>query len=326
MMTAMRSALPGIAALVALCCTVNCASAQSYPARAVRLVTGDVGGTADVIARLLTPALSTQFGQQLVVENKGGANGGIAALAVSKAPPDGYTLLLYASALWLSPLMGEVSWDPVKDFAPISLVASAPNILVVHPSVPAKSVRELIALAKAKPGALNYASGGSGSSPHLAGELFKSMARVNIVRIAYKGTGPAVNDLISGQVQLMFGSAGAVTPHVKSGRLRALAVSSLKPSALAPGLTTLAASGVPGFVTLGLYPAFGPAALPAPIINRVHQELVQALSRPELKERFLAAGVEAVGGTPAELAALIKTEMTMWGKLFREAGIREDTK
>ena len=326
MMTAMRSALPGIAALVALCCAVNCAIAQSYPSRAVRLVTGDVGGTADVIARLLTPALSTQFGQQLVVENKGGANGGIAALAVSKAPPDGYTLLLYASALWLSPLMGEVSWDPVKDFAPISLVASAPNILVVHPSVPAKSVRELIALAKAKPGALNYASGGAGSSPHLAGELFKSMARVNIVRIAYKGTGPAVNDLISGQVQLMFGSAGAVTPHVKSGRLRALAVSSLKPSALAPGLPTLAASGVPGFVTLGLYPAFGPAALPAPIINRVHQELVQALSRPELKERFLAAGVEAVGGTPAELAALIKTEMTMWGKLFREAGIREDTK
>jgi tripartite-type tricarboxylate transporter receptor subunit TctC len=300
--------------------------AQNYPSRPVRLVTGDVGGTADVIARLLSPSLSARLGQQLVVENKGGANGGIAALTVSKAPPDGYTLLLYASALWLAPLMGEASWDPVRDFAPISLVASAPNILVVHPSLPVKNVRELIAIAKAHPGALNYASGGTGSSPHLAGELFKSMAHVNIVRITYKGTGPAVNDLLGGQVQLMFASAGAVTQHVKSGRLRALAVSSLKPSALAPGLPTLSASGLPGFVTLGLYPMFGPAATPQSVINRVHQEIVQETARPETKERFLGVGVEAVGGTPEELAAMIRAEMTMWGKLFKEAGIHGDSR
>jgi tripartite-type tricarboxylate transporter receptor subunit TctC len=313
----------GFVLIVASGLLTGTAHGQNFPAKPIRIVTGDVGGTADIIARMAALGLSPGLGQQVIVENRGGANGGVATQTVSRATPDGYTLLLYASALWLAPLMGNVPWDPVKDFAPVSLVASAPNVLVVHPSVPAKSVRELVALAKSRPGALNYGSGGLGGSPHLAGELFKSLARVNIVRVAYKGTGPAVNDLVGGHVQLMFASAGALNTYVKSGRLRALAVTSLKPSALAPGLPTVAASGLPGFVTVGYYPLFAPVATPAPVIHRLQQETEQTVNKPELKERLISAGVEPVGGTPEELAALIKTEMSMWGKLFREAGIRE---
>ncbi len=299
------------------------AGAQNFPSKPIRIVTGDVGGTADVIARMVANGIGPGLGQQVIVENRGGASGAIAVQAVSKAPPDGYTLLFYASALWLAPLMGNVPWDPVKDFAPVALAASAPNVLVVHPSLPARSVRELVALAKARPGALNYGSGGVGGSPHLAGELFKSMAGVDIVRIVYKGTGPAIIDLIGGHVQLMFSSAGALATHVRSGRLRALAVTSLKPSALAPGLPTVAESGVPGFVTVGYYPLFAPAATPASLVNRLQQEVAQTVGRPEMKERFINAGVEPVGGTPEELAALLKSEMTMWGKLFKQAGIRD---
>jgi tripartite-type tricarboxylate transporter receptor subunit TctC len=297
-------------------------AAQNYPTKPIRIITGDVGGTADVIARIVAQAMTPGLGQQVIVDNRGGASGAVATQAVSRAAPDGYTLLFYASALWLAPLMGNVPWDPVKDFAPVSLAASAPNVLVVHPSLPVKSVKELIALAKAKPGALNYGSGGAGGSPHLAGELFKSMAKVDIVRIAYKGTGPAVNDLLGGHVQLMFASAGALTSYVKSGRLRALAVTSLKPSALAPGLPPLAAT-VPGFVTVGYYPLFAPAATPASLIHRLQQEVAQVVHKPEVKERLINAGVEPVGGSPEELAALIKSEMVMWGKLFKEAGIHD---
>jgi tripartite-type tricarboxylate transporter receptor subunit TctC len=175
------------------------ACAQNFPSKPVRVVTGEVGGATDIAARLIAPGLTEALGQQVLVDNRGGGSGAIAALTVSRAAPDGQTLLFYASALWIVPLMQEVTWDPVKDFAPVTLAASAPNILVVHPSLPVKSVRELIALARARPGALNYASGGSGGSPHLAAELFKSMARVDIVRVSYKGGGPAVNDLIAGQ-------------------------------------------------------------------------------------------------------------------------------
>jgi len=320
----MRKARHCLVASAALVCLVNGADARDYPDRPIRLVTGEVGGTADVIARIIMPVMTASLGQQLVIDNRGGANGGIAAMTVARAPRDGHTLLLYASALWIAPLMGEASWDPIKDFAPVSLIASAPNILLVHPSLAANSVKELIALAKTQPGTLNYGSGGLGSSPHLAAELFKSMAGVQIMRIPYKGTGPAVNALVGGQVQVMFGSAGAVTAHVKAGRLRALAVSSLKPSVLAPGLPTVAESGVPGFVTLGLYPVFAPASTSTAIIQRVHREIAQALTQPQTRERLLGAGVEAVGGTPAELAALLRSEMAQWGKLFKQAGIRAE--
>ncbi len=298
------------------------AAAQDYPARPVRVVTGETGGAPDIIARLIAPALTANLGRQIVVDNRGGGNGAIAAQAVARAAPDGHTLLLYASALWLAPLMNGAPEDPLKDFAPVSLVASAPNIVVVHPSLPVKSVRELIALARAKPGALNYASGGLGSSPYLAGELFNAMAGVEIVRIGYKGGGPAVNDLIAGNVQLMFASASSVAEHLKSGRLRALALTSAQPSELAPGLPTVAASGVPGFVVVGLYPLFAPADTPAGLVSRIRNEFQHVVQRPDIRERLLRSGVEPVGGTPEALAQLLKAEIARWGRFFKARNVR----
>jgi tripartite-type tricarboxylate transporter receptor subunit TctC len=297
------------------------AGAQEYPTRPIRIVTGEVGGVPDIVARLIGPALTARLGKPIVVDNRGGGNGAIAAQAVARAAPDGHTLLFYASALWLAPLMNGVQEDPLKDFAPVSLVASAPNIVVVHPSLPVKSVRELIALAKARPRALNYASGGLGSSPHLAGELFNAMAGVEIVRIGYKGGGPAINDLIAGNVQLMFAAAGSVAEHVKAGRLRALALTSAQPSELAPGLPTVAASGLPGFITLGLYPVFAPGETPAALVNRIREEIHQAVQRADVRERLLRSGIEPAGGTPEELATLLKTEITRWGQFFRARSI-----
>jgi tripartite-type tricarboxylate transporter receptor subunit TctC len=212
----------------------------------------------------------------------------------------------------------------VKDFAPISMLAKTPNIVVVHPSLPVTSVKELIALARAKPGALNYGSGGTGSSIHLAVELFKQMAGVDITRIAYKGAGPALNDLLGGQVQMMFATAGSVTPHVRSGRLRALAVTSPQPSALAPGLPTVAASGVPGYEMEAIYALVAPLNTPAPIIKQLNRVIVQALDQADLKERFLNAGVEAAFGSPGDLAARFKSEIAAVGKLVKDAGIRAD--
>jgi tripartite-type tricarboxylate transporter receptor subunit TctC len=243
---------------------------------------------------------------------------------VSKAPPDGYTLLIDAASFWIGPLLQETPYDPVKDFAPVTLTDSAPNVLVVNPSLPVKSVKELIALAKARPGELNYGSSSTGSTPHLAAELFNMMAGVKIVRVPFKGSGPAVISLLGGQVQLMFATAGSVAPHVKSGRLRALAVASLQPSALAPGLPTIAASGVPGYEAVAFEGMFAPAKTPVAIIDRLNQEIVRVLNRAEVKERFFNAGVETVGSTPEEFAAAIKSNVAKWGKLIKDAGIRDE--
>ena len=243
---------------------------------------------------------------------------------MSKAPPDGYTLLIDAASFWIGPLLQETPYDPVKDFAPVTLTDSAPNVLVVNPSLPVKSVKELIALAKARPGELNYGSSSTGSTPHLAAELFNMMAGVKIVRVPFKGSGPAVISLLGGQVQLMFATAGSVAPHVKSGRLRALAVASLQPSALAPGLPTIAASGVPGYEAVAFEGMFAPAKTPVAIIDRLNQEIVRVLNRAEVKERFFNAGVETVGSTPEEFAAAIKSNVAKWGKLIKDAGIRDE--
>lgn len=313
-------------ALSALCLTLGVltsAFAQNYPLRPVRLITGDAGGTADITSRMIARGLAGYLGQQVIVDNRAGGGGAIAAQMVTKAPPDGYTLVLYSSALWIGPLLEDMPWDPVKDFAPVILVASAPTVLVVHPSVPVKSVRELIALAKARPGALNYASGGLGGAPHLAGELFKAKAGVNFVRVTYKGSGSAVADLLSGYVQLTFGSAASVAHYVKSQRVKALAVTSAQPSALTPDLPTIAASGVPGYVAVGYYPMFVAAGTPVNLINRLNQETLRVINMPEMKQQFLAAGVEPVGGTPGELASVLASEIAMWGKLFSDAGIRK---
>jgi tripartite-type tricarboxylate transporter receptor subunit TctC len=297
--------------------------AQTYPNKPIRMVTSAAGGSADFAARLIAQGLTGDLGQQVVVDNRGGSVSTSVAI-VAKAPPDGYTLLLYASSLWIAPLLQQVSYDPIKDFSPITLAASSPYILVVHPTVPVTSVKELIALAKAKPGELNYGSSGLGTANHLAAELFNAMAGVSIVHVPYKGAGPALNALIGGQLQVMFPSAGSVTSHIKSGRLKALGVTSAGPSALAPGLPTVAAAGVPGYESLLMIGVFTPAGVPAAIINRLNQEIVKALRKADTKERLFNAGVEAVGGTPAQLAASVKSEMVRLGKVIKDAGIRAE--
>ena len=241
-----------------------------------------------------------------------------------KSTPDGYTLILMSSTTMFAPLFGETNFDPVKDFAPISMVATNPNIVVVHSSVAATSIRELIALAKAKPGQLNYGSGGTGSSIHLAVELFKQMAGVDITRIAYKGAGPAMNDLLGGQVQLMFATAGSVMRHVTTGRLRALAVTSARPSPLAPGLPTVAEAGLPGYEMVAVYALAAPLKTPASIIKKLNDTVAQALTDAELKERFLTSGMEAVSSSPDALAARIKSEIATVARLVKDERIRAE--
>ena len=299
------------------------ASSQTYPSKPVRMVISGVAGTSNFAARLIAQGLTAALGQQVIVDGREG--GVIAAEFVAKAPPDGYTLHLNGSALWLLPFMrSHVPYDPVRDFAPITLAVSTPNILVVHPSVPAKSVKDLIALAAARPGELNCATGNAGTSNHLAAELFKAMARVSFVRVPYKGASPALNDLISGQVQLMFGSATSVAPHLESGRLRALAVTSAQPSALAPGLPTVAAAGVPGYASVAVFGVFAPARTPPAIIGRLHEHIVRVLHEADVRDRLFKAGSESVGSTPGEFAAAIKAEMAGLGRLITDAGIRDE--
>ncbi len=300
--------------------TTSTGSGQAYPNKPIRIVTTAPGSGNDLVARLVAPRLSENWGQPVIVDNRGIVAGEI----VAKAPPDGYTLLFYGSPLWISPLIRKhVPYDPVRDFLPITLTVNTPNILVIHPSVPAKSVKELIALAKTRPGELNYGSASPGSTSHLAAELFKAMAGVDMVRIPYKGSGLALNALLAGEFHLMFPNAGSVAPHAKTGKLRALAVTSTEPSALAPGLPTMAASGLPGYESSSPFGTFAPARTPTAVVTQLHREIVRALNWPEVKERLFNAGVEVIGGSPEELAATMKSEMARWGKVIRDAGIRE---
>jgi tripartite-type tricarboxylate transporter receptor subunit TctC len=295
--------------------------AQNYPSRPIRLVTAEAGGGADLTARLIGQEIAKSLGQPLIVDNRGGS-AVIAAQVVTKAVPDGYTLLLYGGTVWVGPLLERAPYDPVRDLAPITQVVTTPNILVVHPAIPVTSVKELIALGKSRPGELNYAAGSTGSMSHLAGELFRTMAGIDIVRIPYKGTGPAVNALIGGQVQLMLPIAASALPHVKSGKLKALAVTSAKPSRLAPDLPTVAAAGLPGYEASAPFSAFAPAGTPAAVINLLNREIARALGNAEMRERLLGMGVEPVGNSPAEFAAFIKSDMSKWSKLIKDAGIR----
>ncbi len=297
------------------------AYSQTFPMKPIRFVTSELGGGSDFVARLVASGLAPNLGQQIIVDNR--PSGVIPGETVTKAPPDGYTLLVYGGAFWLAPLLQDkLPYDVVKDFTPITMLGTSPNILVVNPSMPVKSVKELIALARAKPGMLNYSSAGIASSTHLAAELFNSMAAVNIVRINYKGTGQAVNDLVSGQVHLSFPNPPSAAHHVKSGRLRALAVTSAQPSAIFPALPTIAASGVPGYESGSSFGLFGPAKLSAALTNQLNQETVRILSAADVKERFLSVGVETMGGTSDAFAAKIKSEMTRMGKVIRDAGIK----
>jgi tripartite-type tricarboxylate transporter receptor subunit TctC len=295
----------------------------TFPVKPIRIVTAAVGGASDFTARLLAQGLGNSFGQQVIVDNRGGANGIIAAQIVAKSPPDGYTLLLFTSPFWLLPLLQDnVPYDPVKDFAPISMTDSSPSVLVVHPSLPVKSVRELIALAKARPGELNYSRASAGGPSHLSAELFKSMAGVNFVPVPYKGGGPALLALLGGEVELTFASAGAVAAPLKSNRVRALAVTTAEPSRLFPGVPTIAASGLPGFESVLVNGMFAPAGTPASVVNTLNQEAVQFLRKAEVKERFFSTGMESVGNSPAELESVVKSDIAKWGKLIKAAKIR----
>lgn len=310
--------------ILAVCLATGLAHAQSYPVKPLRVVTAEPGGGNDFIARLIGQAAAPRLGQPWIVDNRGGAGGLIAFEAVAKAPPDGYTLLVYAGNVWTIPLLRKNVRYEMKDFAPITWAARSPSTLVVHPSVPVRSVRDLINLAKARPGQLSYGAGGVGSSTHLAAELFKSMAKVDILFVPYKGNGPAMNDLISGQVQLMIGTAGTVNPHIKSGRVRAIAVTSAEPSILAPGLPTVAASGLPGYESISIYGVFAPTGTPDAIIRQLNQAIVEVLKTPEVRERLFNVGVEAVGSTPEQYAAAIKADTARLSKVIKDAGIREE--
>ena len=316
-----RSSAGASLALLALCAlAASAVCAQSYPNRPIRFVTAAPGGGNDVAARIIAPGLTERLGQQVIVDNRGGAH--VPANTVAKAAPDGYTILVQNNTVWLAPLLEKTAYDHFRELAPITLTARAPNILVVHPSLPVGSVRELIAAAKAAPGTLNYASGVVGSSNHIAAELFKAMAGVDLVRIGYKGSGPALIDVMAGQVKMIFATVTSSLGHVKSGRLKALAITSAQPSPLAPGLPTIAASGVPGYAAEAIYGVWAPAKTPAAISSRLNEEIVKVLTTPQNRERFVSTGAEVVASTPQVFAAEIKAESTRLEKVFRSAGIR----
>lgn len=306
--------------LVLLATASSLAKAQPYPTRPIRIVTAQPGSGNDILARLIAQGATPNLGQQVIVDNRGS----IALEIVQKSNPDGYNLLLYGSVLWLLPFMrARAGYEPLRDFAPVVWGTTTPNVLVIHPSLPVKTVQDLIALAKAKPGELNYGSGSSGSTSHLAAELFKSMAGVNLVRIGYKGSGPAMTALLTGEFQLIFPSASTAAPVAKTGKIKLIAVASLKPTALAPGLPTLSESGLPGYESSSILGVFAAAKTPAPIVERLHQEFARVLREPVAKERLFNVGVEAIGGSPQQLADAIRSEMTRYGKVIKDAGISD---
>jgi tripartite-type tricarboxylate transporter receptor subunit TctC len=303
-------------------CAIGTICAQGFPTRPIRIVTTSAGSNNDLVARLLAQGLSAGLGQQVIVDNRGG--GTLPIELVVRAAPDGYNLLLNGSTLWLLPYMRDnVPWDPLRDFSPITLAASSPAILVVHPSLAVKSVKDLIVLARARPGQLNYGSGGSGSATHLSAELFKAMAGVNIVGILYKGIAPALTSLVAGEVQVSFATSASALPLVNAGKLRALAVTSAQPFPLYPNLATVAASGLPGYESATISGILAPAGTPAAIIELLNREIVQVLNRPDVKERLTNAGAIVVGGSPDQLSGAMKSEMSRMGKIIIAAGIRD---
>lgn len=315
-------AAAGMLSMVAMLSVAETTCAQNYPNKVIRMVTSEVGGGTDLAARVIAQGLSSGAGWQVIVDNR--PSGVIPGEIVAKATPDGHTLLYIGGPFWIVPLLQTTPYNPARDFSPITWVASTPNLLVVQPSLPAKSVKELIDLARAKPGDLRYASGGSGSTPHLAAELFKAMAELRMVHVPYKGAGPALTSLIGGETQLMFPTAAAGAPHVKSGRLRALAVTSAQRSALAPGLPTVAASGLPGFESVSISGVFAPAGTPRALVNRINKEIVAVVNSAAVSERLFNAGLDVVGSTPEEFAAKGKSEVAKWNKVIKKAGIRTD--
>ncbi len=315
------------AAVLALALCLRGAGAGAFPDKPVRFVVGFTpGGPSDILARALGQKLAERWGQQVVIDNRPGAGGNLAAEIVAKSPPDGHTWLLGNNSILATnqSLYRRLNYDPVKDFAPVALVAIQPNILVVHPSLPIKSVAELISFASKNPGKLNYASSGSGAAAHLAGELFKAMAGVDMVHVPYKGAQPALTDVISGQVQLMFATSASVVPYVRAGRLRALAITTARRSALMPELPTMSDSGVPGFEATTWHGVVVPVATPAPVVEFLNEEIRSVLKQPDLRERLGSLGAEVAAGTPKEFADYIAREIPKWAKLVRDSGATAD--
>lgn len=297
---------------------------QGYPSKPIRLIVPfSPGGGLDSVARLLGQKLSTGFGQQVIVDNRPGAGGRIGTVLVAQSAPDGYTLLVVGGSVLITApaLYPKLPYDPLKDFSHISLLASATYVLAVHPSVPVNSVKKLIALAKSKPGRLNYSSPGGGSIAHLAAELLSSMAGVKMVHIPYKGSAPGTIALISGETDLMFSNIVPVVPAIKGKRLRPLAITSLKRSPLLPDVPTMSESGLPGFEAEQFYGLLAPAGIPRNIVKRLNEEVVTVMQSPEIKNRLLGDGAQPVGSTPEEFEKLIRTEISKWRKVIKEAGI-----
>jgi tripartite-type tricarboxylate transporter receptor subunit TctC len=305
----------------------HAALAQAYPAKPVRLVVPfPPGGSTDIVARIVAQKLSDRLGQQVVVENRGGAGGTIGAEAVAKAAPDGYTLVLGTTSTHaVAPnVYARIGYDPVKDFAPISLIAVTPYLLVVNPSVNVKSLQEFVGYVKARPGKLNYASAGTGSTTHLAMEMLKSAAGLYIVHIPYNGNGPAGTAVIAGQVEILFGSLPAVLPHAKSGRVRPLAVGTPKRSPSLPDVPTVAESGFPGFDASLWLAIMAPAGTPAPIVDRLQKEIHAVIASPDTADALNKAGAEPITSTPAELAAMVKDGVEKYGKVVKQAGVKPE--
>jgi tripartite-type tricarboxylate transporter receptor subunit TctC len=316
----------GLCLLATLTLAPTAAPAQEYPSRTVRIIVPfSPGGGTDLIARLIAQKLTQSLGSTFIVENRPGAGGTVGTAIVAKSPPDGHTLLVVSSSHGINPsVYRSLPYDTMRDLAPVSLLMSGPALLVTHPSVPAKSVKALVALARAQPGALTFGSAGVGTPPHLGGELFKILAKVDMTHVPYKGNAAAFIDLVAGEISLMFPNIVSGLPHVKQGRLRAMAVSSRQRSAIAPEIPTVAESGLPGYEMGSWYGFVAPGGTPVPIIARLQQETAKALQLPDVKEKLTTQGVEAIGSTPDEFRKFLQAEIAQWGKVIRAAKLKFD--
>ncbi|MGJ3702559.1 tripartite tricarboxylate transporter substrate binding protein [Variovorax sp. AFSI2.2] len=318
-------AIPRALAGAALLLAGLSAHAGAWPEKPVRLVVSyPPGGTVDAVARIIAPKLSAKLGQPVVIDNRGGAGGAIGGDLVAKSAPDGYTVMLDASNHAQNPALRKMPFDTLRDLAPVSLLVKVPNVLVVNPSAPMKSVADLIAQAKAKPGGINYASSGNGSAQHLAGELFASMAGVQITHVAYKGGGPALTDVMSGHVPVFFASLASSLPFIQGGKLRALAVTGKTHSPALPQLPTVAEAGLPGYEVYEWNAVFVPAGTPAPVVERLSKEFAATLRDPEVRTRLEALGAEVIGSSPAELDSFRRAEIAKWTRLAKDNKIQVD--
>jgi tripartite-type tricarboxylate transporter receptor subunit TctC len=318
----MKCCVPALL-LLAAAAAVPTAQAQTYPAKPIRFLVGFApAGTNDIVARLLAQKLTELLGQSVVVENRAGANTAIATELGARAPADGYTILLNAPGHATNPALMKLSFDPMKDFSFISLVAEAPNLVTVHPSLPARSVRELIALSKKHPGKIFYASSGTGTTVHLSAELFQYMTGVRWVHVPYKGGGPAATELLAGQTSIMFANLPTVINFVRAGKLRGLAVTGAKRTQAEPDVPTVAESGVPGFDVTAWYGVSAPARTPRAIVERLNAEIVRGVNSPDLRDRLKSVGADPVGNTPEQYTAFVQAELSKWGKVIPAAGIK----